>query len=99
MNGYRVIECSDSAAAVEAIEGYSGEIQLILTDAALLVEEGSLQPLSVIAKMPDIRLIYMTDQCDESDFASGFSIPSFSLIRKPFSPDDLNLKVREALSR
>ncbi|MBI3098885.1 MAG: response regulator [Planctomycetes bacterium] len=97
MEGYRVIEAPDGPQAVEAIERRQGPIHLMVTDTIMPHFGG--RELAGRAKelLPDLRVLFMSGYTDEAVTRHGVLDPGTAFLQKPFSPDALARKVREAL--
>jgi len=96
--GYRVLEASGSAAALEAWPRYAQEVDLLLTD--MVMPEG-VTGWELATKLreqkPDLRVI-CTSGYNENLPAEASSPPrGVQLVHKPFEPQGLAIAVRECL--
>jgi two-component system cell cycle sensor histidine kinase/response regulator CckA len=95
--GYQVVSCSRGDEALERAKELGGEIQLLLTDVVVPKIRGHVLAAQIIAIQPDLRILYMSGYSD--DVVMQYPTPDthFAFLPKPFSPQDLLLKVREVL--
>jgi two-component system, cell cycle sensor histidine kinase and response regulator CckA len=92
--GLRVLEASDAAAAVDLASHEPGTIDLLLADLGLPDRPGAELASILRQQRPDLRVLFM------SGHAAGALVQidsSGSFIEKPFSPDELVLRVQELL--
>ena len=97
--GYRVLEASSADAAIRISEaGHNGtKIDLLLTDVVMPGMSGNDMSKQLLAKRPDLPVLYMSGYTDDAIVQHGVLEPGINFIQKPFSPDALALKVREVL--
>lgn len=95
--GYQVLEASDGASAIEALER-ERHIDLLFTDVIL---PGGLNGdgIAVLAPRhhPDIKVLYMSGFTQDALVHQGQLEEGVILLHKPFRQADLALKLREAL--
>ncbi|MEW6207339.1 MAG: PAS domain S-box protein [Acidobacteriota bacterium] len=93
MSGYRVLEARHGAEALMICQQQESPIDLILTD-VVMPEMGGRALVDHLASVrPEIRALYMSGHTDNvGPFASDAAF-----IQKPFTPETLRSKVREAL--
>ncbi len=92
--GYVVLEATDGAEGLRLSEAHEGPIHLLLTDVVMPGMGGRELATRLLKSRPSTRVL----------FASGYprtSLPGdgVDLIPKPFTPDELERKVRETLAR
>ncbi len=95
--GYIVLDAITPGAAINLAEEYNGEIHLLLTDVVMPKMNGRDLAENILLLCPDIKCLFM----------SGYSVNVIAhrhvldevvnFIQKPFSMQDLTIKVREAL--
>ena len=97
--GYHVITAKDAAAAQSIYAQCSKRIDLLLTDVIMPVMNGARLARALTAERPDLPVLFMSGYTDDALMKCGFSDESMNLISKPFTFDQLNKRVREALDR
>ena len=95
-SGFGVIEASDGAAALEAIEGH--DPALIVLDLMLPIVDG-LSVLDVVRRRGDTPVIILSARGTTSDRIEGLSVGADDYLPKPFSPAELVARVRRVLAR
>ncbi|HEX7335785.1 MAG TPA: PAS domain-containing protein [Gemmatimonadales bacterium] len=93
--GYFVLAASNAEEALALAERVDGNIDLVLTDVVMPDLPGPDLVDRLLARWPDIRVLFM------SGYAEGdklqLSLTGRSFLQKPFSADNLTLTVREVL--
>lgn len=97
--GYAVLEAQDSTEALELVERYEGEIDLLLTDVVLPGEGGRELAEQVVELRPDVRVLFMSGYTDDVILHHNLRSADFDLLQKPFTAISLAAKVREVLDR
>ncbi|MDI7260099.1 MAG: PAS domain S-box protein, partial [Thermodesulfobacteriota bacterium] len=97
--GYEVLEAPNAGIALLLFKQHVGEIHLILTDVVMPQMSGPdlvkhLEPLP-----PVTRVLYMSGYTDNVIVHHGILMEGVNYIQKPFTPDGLARKVREALDK
>ncbi len=97
--GYRVVEADSADAAINIIETThnSTQIDLVLTDVIMPGMSGNDMSRHLLAKRPDLPVLYMSGYTDDAIVQHGVLEPGINFIQKPFTPDALAVKVREVL--
>ena len=95
--GYIVVEAPEAESALRLIEEMSGRLDLILTDVVMPGRSGPELAASVLARFPDIRLLFMTGYSEAAVAQQGILSPGIRCLQKPFSPGGLLRGVREEL--
>ena len=98
-HGYRVLDAENGEDALRVIQAHEGQIDLMITDVIMPKMGGKklaerLQPL-----YPQMKLIYMSGYTDNAILHHGVLAPELNFLEKPFSPESLARKVREALDQ
>jgi|GEM_PF-1720056 len=92
--GYTVLAAATPEAALRMAEEHAGEIQLVMTDVVMPGMDGRELVERLKGRRPDLKCLFM----------SGFTADVIStgkdvqFIQKPFSMEDLAVKLREALA-
>jgi CheY-like chemotaxis protein len=96
-HGYKVLEAHSGEAALDLAQRYSGQIHLLLTDVVMPGMSGRALALRLASLRPGMRTIYMSGYTDEAITRHGVLEAGVRYVQKPFSPDALARRVREAL--
>jgi CheY-like chemotaxis protein len=94
--GYTVLETGDPLEALVIGEHCRGPMHLLLTDMVMPAMRGPALALQVLAWHPNLSVLYMSGYSDEMVERRTVT-PSGLFLPKPFTPDALARKVREAL--
>ena len=95
--GYRVLEASNGASALEALDG-DQRVDLLLTDVVMPGGVNGRQLANqAIRKRPDLKVLFMTGYTRNAIVHHGRLDAGIHMISKPFSFDELADKVRERL--
>lgn len=97
--GYRVLDASTSTDAEALFDRETGRIDLLVTDVALPDGSGPALFKRLFEKRPSLRVLYMSGYADEMLIDRAALEPGGGFLQKPFLPDGLVRKVREALDR
>ena len=89
-HGYQVLSTASSSEAVEVAERYSGEIDLVITDVVMPGMGGHKMAERLVEHRPAMRVLYVSGYGEPVD---GLRKDAF--LQKPFSSEDLALKIRE----
>lgn len=96
--GYRTLEASHAQAALDILQG-GAKVDMIFTD---VVMPGPLRSaeLAGLAKelLPDVKILFASGYVDGGITEKGNLNPGITLLRKPYSGDDLARQVRCLLS-
>jgi PAS domain S-box-containing protein len=96
--GYRVIVANDGEEAVARFKEYN-DISLVLSDVVMPKKNGK-EILEEIRRIkPQIKVIFISGYTADIIHAKGILEQDVDFISKPFSKNDLLLKVREVLDR
>jgi CheY-like chemotaxis protein len=93
-NGYDVLEASNGVMALAAFEKNAHKIDLVLTDVVMPQMTGFELGAQLATRNPGVKILYMSGYRDNTG-APGDLAPA--LLNKPFTPDALLTRVREAL--
>lgn|GEM_PF-1035416 len=96
-DGYRVLEAEGPAEALRLTAQHDGMIHLLLTDVVMPQMSGRQLAERVATLRPNTRVLYMSGYTDDTVAQHGILEEGTMLIQKPFTPENLAIKVREAL--
>jgi two-component system cell cycle sensor histidine kinase/response regulator CckA len=95
--GYRVLEAENGAEALGIVETSMGRIDLILTDLVMPDVHGGDLGECLRTSDPPRRVLYMSGYTGDEITRRGIAQNEMPLLKKPFTPDELALAVREVL--
>ncbi len=95
--GYRILAAENGEEALKVGKEHEGPIHLMITDVVMPKMGGKeaadrLQPF-----YPRMKVIYMSGYTDNAIVHHGVLAPGLNFLEKPFTPESLARKVREAL--
>ena len=97
MNGYTVLEAEHGPKALEVCQHYSGTIDLMVTDVVMPQMSGAELSQQAATLRPAMKVIYISGYADRAIVRHGILEADTIYLQKPFTPDALARKVREAL--
>jgi len=98
IRGYSVIEASGAAEAIQFVGSRDETIDLVLTDVVMPGMKGR-ELVERLAKLrSSLKVLYMSAHTEDDAISIGILSPGTAFIEKPFSPDELAIKVRDVLS-
>ncbi|MFP3913153.1 MAG: ATP-binding protein, partial [Desulfobacteraceae bacterium] len=92
--GYQVLAAANGEEALKIIQGFEGEIRLLLTDVVMPRMGGWELVERVRTLRPEIKVLYMSGYPGRTFFESDIARSENSFIQKPFTPQSLCQKVR-----
>jgi len=95
--GYQVIEAENADEALQVCERERDRIDLILTDVVMPGLSGRELADRLKQLRPEIKVMFMSGYTDDAIVHPGALEKGAEFIQKPFSPDQLAIKVREML--
>jgi two-component system cell cycle sensor histidine kinase/response regulator CckA len=90
--GYDVLSAGSSTAAIGLAEGYTGNIDLLITDMVMPGMTGRKLAESLLTERPRTKVLYVSGYGESIDLQ-----PKIAFLQKPFTTDELALKIREVL--
>ena len=95
--GYRVLSAGGGREALERAGAHTGTIHLVLTDVVMPGMSGPELLKHLRVSRPDIKVVYMSGYADDAVVRHGGLATGGHFLEKPFPPEVLVRKVREAL--
>jgi two-component system, cell cycle sensor histidine kinase and response regulator CckA len=95
--GYTLLEASDSEDALKVIESHNGPIHLLLTDVVMPRMSGPDLAARLLPRHPETKVLYMSGYTDNAVVRHGILDAGTYFLQKPFIPETLTQKIREAL--
>ena len=95
--GYRILQAARGDEARLLAETYPGPIHLLLTDVVMPGMTGRELAEHLSPARPSMKVLYMSGYAEDVIANRGLLDPGLLYIAKPFAPQALALKVREAL--
>jgi CheY-like chemotaxis protein len=95
--GYQVMEAANAEEALLICEREGERIDLILTDVVMPGLSGRELADRLKTLRPGIKVLFMSGYTDDTIVQHGVLRKEAEFIQKPFSPDELAIKVREVL--
>ena len=96
--GHEVVEAEDGGLAAEVMADEGGRFDLLLSDIKMPVMDGIALALNVAGSWPDVTIILMTGFADQRERAHGLDQLVYDVIPKPFSLQQVMMKVDDALN-
>jgi DNA-binding NtrC family response regulator len=95
--GYKVIEVAQPEQCLALIEAHEATPDLLLTDVVMPKINGRELHVSLLARYPGLKAVYMSGYLDDVIGSHGVLEEGLRFIQKPFSVEALAAKVRDAL--
>lgn len=96
--GYTVIAAHSGQEALDLFARERGNIHLLLSDAVLPDMSGMDLAERLTTEHPGLRVLFISGYTDESAARRGVVLSSYAYLQKPFSLDQLKMKVRSVLN-
>lgn len=95
--GYTILTASNHREAVQWVDDYPEEIQLLLSDVILPQMSGPELAKILTARRPGMKVLFMSGYSEDAIAHHGVLNEKVNLIRKPFSPNGILRKVRQVI--
>lgn len=97
--GYTVLSASGGDEAMALAAGYTGKIDLLLSDVIMEPVPGPALAERLTAERPEMKVVFISGYADDSLAPEGILKPGTVLVHKPFTIKILSAKLREVLGR
>jgi PAS domain S-box-containing protein len=97
--GYAVLEARNGREALALLDRPDHGVHLVLTDVVMPDMGGVELADRVAAAHPNVRIVYMSGYSEGDKLQPGVRSSPYPFLQKPFSPDSLAIRIREALDR
>ncbi|MBN1833630.1 MAG: PAS domain S-box protein [Deltaproteobacteria bacterium] len=97
--GYKILEAENGENALRVSQTHDGSIDLILTDVVMPKMNGTELAKWMEKIYPHVKVIFMSGYTDDAIVKHGILPQGQQYIQKPFTPNSLVMKVREALNK
>jgi DNA-binding NtrC family response regulator len=95
--GYTVLSINNPLSALRMVETYSGHIDLLITDVVLPEMTGRDLVKNLSAIKPGLKCIYMSGYTANAIAHQGVLEEGINFLQKPFSREQLAIKIRDVL--
>jgi CheY-like chemotaxis protein len=95
--GYNVLQASNGEEALDVCERHEGPIHIMLTDVVMPKMSGRELAELLGPRYPDMKVLYMSGYTDNAIVHHGMLEEGIEFIHKPFTADNIALRVREVL--
>jgi two-component system, cell cycle sensor histidine kinase and response regulator CckA len=96
--GYHVLEAENGNAGLEVAAGFSGKIDLVITDVVMPGISGRELAQELLKLRPGIKVLYLSGYTEDTFMSEGPMERGTAFLQKPFTLQNLSRKVREVLS-
>jgi PAS domain S-box-containing protein len=97
-SGYDVLEAADGNEAIAVAERHQGRLHLLLTDVVMPGMNGKELSERLKELRPNLKVVLISGYTADVIAHRGVLDPGVAFLHKPFSPEELTAKVREALT-
>ena len=97
LKGYKVLEADHGEAALQIVSGYSGKIDMLITDVVMPGMSGRELSARLCAACPQTKVLYLSGYTEDAIVHEGVVDPDTAFLQKPFTLQMLARKVREVL--
>jgi CheY-like chemotaxis protein len=101
-SGYRVLEAANGEAALALSDSFPGTIDVLVTDMVMPGMGGRALADRLTATRPELRVLYVSGYAETEVLDHGLSSgsePGTAFVQKPFTPEELALRIRALIDR
>ena len=95
--GYAVLTATDGQEALEVMQRRGRPVDLLITDVVMPGMSGRELARALAAKKMVRRTLFVSGYTDDAIVRQGILEPGLAFLYKPFSPNEILLKLREVL--
>ena len=95
--GYTVYVASNAEDALAILEDRADALHLLITDVVMPGRQGGELARETRRRQPDIKVLFVSGYTEDIIVRQGGLGPGARFIRKPFTPQELQVVVRELL--
>ena len=96
--GYAVLDADSPVKAIKLAEEYKGEIHILMTDVVMPEMSGRELKKKINIIRPGIKCLFMSGYTADIIANKGVLDDGIHFLQKPFTAEDLSIKLREALA-
>ncbi len=97
--GYRVLTATDGVEALEVAARTPEPIQLLVTDVMMPRMGGRELASRLVSIRPDVRILFSSGYTDDSIVERGVLDEGIQFLQKPYTPQELAMRIREILDK
>lgn len=97
--GYRVLAACNGREALARLATHGGSLDLVLTDLVMPEMGGGELADRLAGTHPEVRILFMSGYSNDDSLTRGLAQSGRMVLQKPFTPEDLEAVVRQALDR
>ena len=97
--GYRVFAAAGGSDAIQEFGEKLGEIDLLVSDVVMPDMSGPKLAEALLEKAPGLRVLFVSGYADEEIRVRGLSPDEVRFLAKPYTPDELTIRVQHILDR
>ncbi|MBE7638376.1 PAS domain S-box protein [Sneathiella sp. P13V-1] len=96
--GYEVLQADCGETALELLEDYEGEIDLLISDVVMPNMDGPTLVKNIKGQLPDLKVIFISGYAEDAFRKDlDFDVSEIDFLPKPFSLKEIAEKVKEVL--
>jgi two-component system, cell cycle sensor histidine kinase and response regulator CckA len=92
MEGFKVLQAKTGPEAIQTVESHRSSVDLLITDIVMPAMSGREVASKLLAKCPDLKVLYMSGDTKSSGISASGS--QGAILQKPFRLNILNDKIR-----